>query len=363
MKRFLIFATAIMLLAPLNAQRKKLTVLNIDTKGMEFGPEQMGNLVRLEAERLDIFQVTDRYDVEYIIKKEGLTIDNCYGKLCLTEVGKQIKSDKMLTGTIERYGETIVVSIRLIDVAMEEIEKTQVREFLNLPLEMQTMVRIVLGDMFEKPVEKDLISKLTKISEYESTINNPKQDKVNLSGPRMGYSFYTGKAATILNAQKSVGGFDVNPALFIFGYQFEVQYLNQGNFQALFEAIPIIAGLDQSLLIPSFIFMNGLRNNKYGWEIAFGPQINFVKYGGGYYDANGTWNFTGNVAPPDGFSKTKRLDSRGDITVTSSFIVGIGKTFKSGRLSIPVNAFFVPDRTGLRFGISFGYNAKGPAKN
>lgn len=53
-----------------------------------------------------------------------------------------------------------------------------------------------------------------------------------------------------------------------------------------------------------------------------------------------------------------RLDSRGDYRFGTSFIFALGRSFKSGRLNIPVNVFFIPHKTGWRFGASMGYNAK-----
>jgi hypothetical protein len=37
----------------------------------------------------------------------------------------------------------------------------------------------------------------------------------------------------------------------------------------------------------------------------------------------------------------------------------LGKTFRSGRLNIPVNAYVRPNyKSGSQFGISFGFNAR-----
>ncbi|HNL37689.1 MAG TPA: hypothetical protein PKH43_01105, partial [Saprospiraceae bacterium] len=54
-----------------------------------------------------------------------------------------------------------------------------------------------------------------------------------------------------------------------------------------------------------------------------------------------------------------RFDSRGDFTASTNFVFAAGKSFKSGRLNIPVNLFFVPSRQGHRFGISVGFNGRG----
>ena len=37
---------------------------------------------------------------------------------------------------------------------------------------------------------------------------------------------------------------------------------------------------------------------------------------------------------------------------------GGGKTFKSGKLNIPVNVYVIPSKDGIRMGASFGFNAK-----
>jgi hypothetical protein len=53
--------------------------------------------------------------------------------------------------------------------------------------------------------------------------------------------------------------------MFMFGYQFEKQYLNEGNLQALFEFIPSVTGVDQGLFLPNILFLHGLRHNRSGW--------------------------------------------------------------------------------------------------
>jgi len=150
--------------------------------------------------------------------------------------------------------------------------------------------------------------------------------------------------------------------MFQFGYQFEVKYLNQGDFQALFEFIPIVTGLDQGKFIPSISILNGMRSNRTGWEFAFGPVFYALERADGYYDANNIWHlenewFVENPDLQNPFEIESRLDSRGEIAFDSGFIFAGGKTFKSGRLNIPVNAFFIPNKDGHRFGVSMGFNA------
>ena len=52
------------------------------------------------------------------------------------------------------------------------------------------------------------------------------------------------------------------------------------------------------------------------------------------------------------------MDSRGDYALNTGFVFAVGRTFKSGKLNIPVNLFFIPSKHGSRAGISVGFNGK-----
>ena len=345
----------------MNAQPVKKTVgiLNIYSNGISLTDEQVGNLLRSEVEKLDTFDVIDRFDMDYLIKEKSLN-SNCNSKLCLIEIGKIINADKMFSGSAELIGENIVITIRLIDVQSGVIEKTQVDEFLNLPTEIKSMLNITVSEMFGKTFDKEVKTKLAQKYSYDNTINNPQVDKLYCGGPRMGVVFVTGTAADVIKAPKSIGGFNGYPVMFQFGYQWEQQYLNEGNFQALFEFIPLITGLEQGMFIPSFTMMNGIRNNKNGWEFAFGPTFTINKAASGFYE-NGEWYLNSEIhidSLPVNHTYETRMDSRGHVRLTSGFVFAFGKTIKSGNLNMPVNIFINPNKDGFRFGISFGYNAK-----
>ncbi len=353
----------------MNAQTKKptISVLDIDAAYRNQGitPKGMGDLVRREVEKLDTFEVMDVYDLTYILKKNKIKPDSCYSKTCLTELGNILKSDKMLSGTLEIYSKTIVYTLRLIDVKTATIEKATTVEFISNTFEIQGMTSIIVRKLFGKESDRALVQKLTQRNDFDNEINNPHTDRLRLDGPRMGAVMYSGSIASRLAESKTNGGFDAFPTMFQFGYQFEKQYLNEGKVQALFEFVPMITGLDQGYFIPSISILHGVRSNINGWEFAFGPTFNLIQTANGYYDEFGKWQLekTWNNNPDNAGIKNpntiiNRLDSRGDFSFHSAFVLAAGRTFKSGKLNIPVNAFAVPGRDGWRFGISFGFNAK-----
>jgi hypothetical protein len=226
-------------------------------------------------------------------------------------------------------------------------------------------ISITIHNLLGLPNNASLVNKLTKPFNYESANSNPGNEKISLSGPRLGLTAGTGELYQRMTDKKSDGGYDALPVMTQFGYQFETQYLNEGNFQALVEFIPMITGVDQGYFIPSFTILNGFRNNLNGWEFAFGPSFGFTRKAMGYYDENKKWHLqfewekdSSGTYKSNPNEIIKRSDSRGTPSFTSGFVIAVGKTFKSGKLNIPVNAYIIPDKTGCRFGASFGFNAK-----
>ena len=346
----------------MNAQAQKLptaAVLGIDSKGVAQEPEAVAYMVRLELEKANVYSVMDKYDVAETVKNNNIDIRSCFGKSCVVAAGKLLGVDKMVTGSVERFGEKIVISLKVIDVKTEAVEKQDATEYINLP-ELQRMIAISIQKLMGVKPDQNVMNLLVN---YDAPIESPKT-QVSLNGPRMGFSVATGDAADVLRAPESVGGYNMYPATFQFGWQKEWQYLSAGDFQALVEFIPMIGGLESGKFIPSFTFLNGFRMGKNGWEFAFGPNFRFVKKADGYWGdgKNGTeqdqwyleneWNST----TPNPYPITKRLDSRGDVAISTSLFFGIGKTFRSGYLNIPVNAYVIPRKEGTVYGMSFGFN-------
>jgi len=344
------------------SSRPTMAVADIDANETYPGSNQrsLSEIARLEMERIEAYELMDRYDMSYLAQKDDVNISGCYSKLCLTEIGKKLKVEYVLTGSVITVGTNIYATFKVLNVKTGIIEKSKSNEFLNIPEEVKSMIRITLNDLFAIPNEQELLVKLTKKNDFDNSINNPYQLKLRSDGPRMGFTVFEGALASRLKENQATGGFGAQPVMFQFGYQFEKQYLNEGNFQALFEFIPMVTGLDQGLFIPSLTLMNGLRNNKNGWEFAFGPTVSLVSKARGFYSPeNGKWILANDsTAAPAGVAVIERLDSRGEVAFQPGFVFAFGKTFKSGRLNIPVNGYLIPNRDGMRIGISVGFNAR-----
>lgn len=337
-------------------------VIGIDSKGVIQDAESIGYMVRLELEKANVYNVIDKYDVAEAVKKNNIDPKTCLGKSCVVEAGKILNADKMITGSIDRFGEKIVVSLKVIDVKTEAVEKQDATEYLNIQPELQRMIGISVQKLMGITPDQNMVNLLVN---FDAPVNIP-TTQLNLDGPRMGFSIATGDAAQVLTAPISEGGYDMYPTTFQFGWQKELQYLSAGDFQALVEFFPMIGGLESGKFIPSLTFLNGFRMGKQGWEFAFGPSFRLVKKAEGFWGdgnngtADGQWYLTDEwyslSTNPNPYSIAKRLDSRGSLGISTSLFFGVGKTFKSGYLNIPVNVYVLPRKEGTVMGLSFGFN-------
>ncbi len=344
-----------------NLDKKTIAVLGIDSKGVIQDAESVGYMLRLELEKTNVYNVMDKYDVADLIKKNNIDVKTCFGKNCVVNAGKILNVDKMVTGSIERFGEKIVISLKVIDIETASVEKQNTTEYLNLQPELQRMVAVSVAKLLNLPTDPDIVNLLIY---FDAPIAS-KQSQNKLSGPRMGASMTFGDAAKVMAENERNGGYNMYPTNFQIGWQFEKQYLSAGDFQALVEFIPSIGGLESGKIIPSVTLLNGFRMGKAGWEFAFGPNFRVVNKADGFFDQNNTlgggknkWylenDWKGSGANPNDI--VSRLDSRGEPTLSTSLFIGVGRTFKSGYLNIPVNFYVMPRKEGTIAGFSFGFN-------
>lgn len=334
------------------AIKKRLAIISVDIKDLSIDKETMRNMVQLELEKANVYEVMDKYDVADIVKKNGLNVDNCYGKNCLVEAGKFLKADKMISANIEKFGDKLIFILRMVDVESGKIEKTDVMEYINQQDQIQIMTRLSVNNILGIENDKLLVDLLVN---FDQPITSSKTT-LKLNGPRVGFTYTYGPAAERMMAPISDGGFNMYPVNCMIGYQFEKQFLSSGDFQALFELIPTLSGMESGMVIPSASAMLGFRFNKSGFEFGLGPVIRMTTIATGYYDSTNTWTLERDMPLDKKYPLSSRLDRRGDPTMTTGMIFAIGKTFRSGYLNMPVNLYYSPRKEGSIVGIVVGFN-------
>lgn len=274
---------------------------------------------------------------------------------CVRSMCQRTGIDWALSAEIKQIAGRIYVITKMINKDPKTSNKTAKMDFLDLPDEAEFMLKLSLQKLLNIPQDKNELLSLT--DETLSTAGRlPNyQQSLNLSGPRLGYTVFTGPSAKIMKASKMSGGFDMRPGFINIGYQFEQQYLHGGKYQGIIEFIPQISGLDQGLFLPSLTVLNGLRNARTGLEFAFGPTFNISKKES-KYEENGIWYRPEDRQNVNNLPQENQLDSRGSPTLQANLAFAIGKSFQAGTMNVPINFFFVPNKDDYRYGISIGYN-------
>jgi len=337
------------------AQENTAAVISVYTNGVRISPTDAESLLRFELTKTEKYKVFDKLDMVEIAKEKEISMADCYGKNCLLNIGKEAKVDKVFTGSIEHFGKKVVVTVKILDVATGNYDKTVTEEFINLEDEIQLMVQVTLFKALGIKNDQLLLEKLVY---YNEPLQIP-TTHTNNNGPRMGIAYIGGEFNRVLTDPEKDGGYNVQPIMSQFGYQLEGVYLSSGNFQALVEGLVLVTGVEQGLFNPSLVFMNGFRSSKNGWEVAFGPSINFKRSAKGFYDDNNAWHLESdwnNDWGTNPFETERRLDKRGDLIVAANWVWAVGKTFHSGYLNIPVNAYFSHSKDGWITGLSVGFN-------
>ena len=333
-------------------------VIALESRNINLDGITLGNILRNELIKINMFNVIDRYETVNACGALDIDPTNCMGRSCLVKIGQELRVEKMFSGSVDQYSDKIIITLRSIDVTSSEVEHNHIQEFINVEKNIPTMLRLCLQKMFLLDVDQEIWNKMTREDDYESALNTPGVTRLRLNGPRMGVGFITGTEGQILQAKKSVGGFDAWPIMSQFGYQFEASYLNEGNIQALFEFLPTISGLEQGLFIPSISILHGIRSNVSGLEFAFGPVFMLKRKAKGF-ERDGVWYLEedAELFPDEDLNIENRLDSRGKLWYDSGLVIAIGKTFKSGKVNFPVNLYGVMKKSGVQVGLSFGFNA------
>ena len=139
----------------------------------------------------------------------------------------------------------------------------------------------------------------------------------NLGGPRLGITVITGDNALSRHLDEKHIGRQISQ----FGWHFEYQVIPAGGGpQFVVQFTPLIGGVEYGKVIPGATLAMGIRFPS-GYEFGLGPNV------------------TGGT---------------GDLSSTA-LVVGIGKTFNYGGVSIPLNLVYATNPEGNRVSFVIGY--------
>ncbi|MBI5464103.1 MAG: hypothetical protein HY966_04010 [Ignavibacteriales bacterium] len=137
----------------------------------------------------------------------------------------------------------------------------------------------------------------------------------NMGGPRLGVTFVTGSTLVNKLREKNIG-----TLLSQFGWHFEYQVVPEGGGPSfVIQFVPLVGGVEYGTLIPSVTLAMGVRFPE-GFEFGLGPNLLLTTEG-----------------------------------AKSALVMSVGKSFKYGGVSIPLNLVYATNPDGGRISFVFGY--------
>ena len=350
-----------------------IAVANPNVEGLYATPDMCAKMIRLELSKLNKFSVYDKFDMQDVYDTNE-SYKTCLSKKCLVEFGQKLGTNYMITGSFDLLGNKIVITLKMIDVVNNTVYKSGLKEFTNQEKELQRMIEVLLTEMLDIPVNKELNDRLKFDNDIITKAN---VGKVSNSGPRVGVGVLTGSLYEYAT-RDGKSGLDIFPAVSMIGYQLEAQYVGTDNFSALAEFILNVNGLEQGKFLPTLSILNGFRFGDAGWEFAFGPgftltktsmgrfvdgdyqtQAEYQDYWEGEWDSN-SGSFSQHMNNPDYLdimsTMEETLDDRADVKGAFMFVMAFGRTFRAGALNIPVNIFYSSRGKGGIAGLNVGFN-------
>ena len=115
------------------APKESVAILDFDTRSYPVDVQQVIQKATIEMMRINAYEVIDKYDIEYIAKRDNVALKGCFSKICLEDIGKRLKCDYILTGSYDLLADKVALTIRMFEVKSGSFVNSTSRIYLNIP--------------------------------------------------------------------------------------------------------------------------------------------------------------------------------------------------------------------------------------
>ncbi len=161
-KAFLILFFSIIALSSYAQSERKTAVAVMDLRGSGISAidaKFLTDRLMIELQRTDVFDVLERDKIGEILKEQGFQQTGaCDQTSCLVEAGRLLPVEKMIGGSVGKFGETFSVQVRLIDLKTAKVEKTATKDFSQkMDYLLTNGMQLIAYDLAEKNNNKKYV--------------------------------------------------------------------------------------------------------------------------------------------------------------------------------------------------------------
>ncbi len=118
----------------------KMRIAILDLKGNNVSniiASTVTDLITADIVNTDLFDVVEMEQIDKILKEIGIQQSGCSNQSCAMQVGKRLSAKKILLGEVSKIGNSIIITIRFVDVEKGLIEhaskeKAMSEDFLDI---------------------------------------------------------------------------------------------------------------------------------------------------------------------------------------------------------------------------------------
>jgi TolB-like protein len=99
------------------AEKMQIAVLDLQPKGVsKVVAGGVTDLLRAHLVDVGVFTVVERGQMSEILKEQGFQMTGCTDQACAVQVGQLLSANKILVGEVTRLGNSILITVRIVDV-------------------------------------------------------------------------------------------------------------------------------------------------------------------------------------------------------------------------------------------------------
>lgn len=157
--------------------KMRIAVLNLRANGVsQRSAVAATNLIISQLINSNKFIVVERNQVDEILKEQGFQQTGCTDQECAVQIGKLLSANKILVGELTEYENSILITVRVVDVEKGIAEYASYGKALN-EVDLDESIDKVVTKLIERmEVEKEKIfekdsSSLDSLKKFNSFLN------------------------------------------------------------------------------------------------------------------------------------------------------------------------------------------------
>jgi len=132
------------------SQKMHIAILDLSA-GSDVSPalsRDTTDLIRTEMINLQLFTILERAQMKEILEEQGFQLSGCTETSCVVKIGQILSANKILVGTVSKFGSVYTINVRIVDIEKgvgEYAESITAKNQEEIPDNVKILVKRLSG--------------------------------------------------------------------------------------------------------------------------------------------------------------------------------------------------------------------------